>query len=615
MAATPLSAPRLRRVASKSEPMAPADQSKYADLVADWLSELGYTHCFFVAGGNIMHLLSSARSRFRCVPVVHEVAAGIAVEYFNETADGQKAFALVTAGPGVTNILTAMAGAFLESREQLVLAGQVKSSDLARGELRQRGIQEVDGVAMAAPVAVRALRVEEPLSRAEFTDAVKVEGRQGPVFIEFCLDAQAAPVDPSDQRFAEPQPAEPRADAANELEAAAEQVAAMMGEAERPVWLVGGGVSRHVAAALNGRLAQLGVPLLTTWNGADRVDAANPFYFGRPNTWGQRSANLILQQADLVVALGTRLGLQQTGFNWQQFAPVARTVQVDIDPAELEKGHPQIDLPLALDANRLLQLLAARDYRGYSPWVDYCRQIREALPLIEQNTTAEGYVSPYVFYERLGELSRSDDVFTVCSSGGANSVGMQILEPRGGQVMIADKGLASMGYGLSGAIGAAFAAPERRVLLVEGDGGFAQNSQELATVAVNNLNVKIVIFDNAGYASIRMTQLNYFGGEYLGCDIESGLGFPDWEALFRAYGIACVSLDAAAFAGDALDQALATSGPVGIIVRVDPEQSYFPKISSRVTATGSMESNPLHQMSPELDEQMLARVGRYLPGS
>ena len=615
MAATPLSAPRLRRVASKSEPMAPNDQSKYADLVADWLSELGYTHCFFVAGGNIMHLLSSARSRFRCVPVVHEVAAGIAVEYFNETADGQKAFALVTAGPGVTNILTAMAGAFLESREQLVLAGQVKSSDLARGELRQRGIQEVDGVAMAAPVAVRALRVEAPLSRAEFTDAVKVEGRQGPVFIEFCLDAQAAPVDPSDQRFAEPQPVEPRADAAAELEAAAEQVAAMMGEAERPVWLVGGGVSRRVAAALDGRLAQLGVPLLTTWNGADRVDAANPFYFGRPNTWGQRSANLILQQADLVVALGTRLGLQQTGFNWQQFAPVARTVQVDIDPAELQKGHPQIDLPLALDANRLLQLLAARDYRGYSPWVDYCRQIREALPLIEQNTTAEGYVSPYVFYERLGELSRGDDVFTVCSSGSANSVGMQILEPRDGQVMIADKGLASMGYGLSGAIGAAFAAPERRVLLVEGDGGFAQNSQELATVAVNNLNVKIVIFDNAGYASIRMTQLNYFGGEYLGCDPESGLGFPDWEALFRAYGIACVSLDAAAFAGDALERALATSGPVGIVVRVDPEQSYLPKISSRVTATGSMESNPLHQMSPELDEQMLARVGRYLPGS
>ncbi len=615
MAATPLSAPRLRRVASKSEPMAPTDQSKYADLVADWLSELGYTHCFFVAGGNIMHLLSSARSRFRCVPVVHEVAAGIAVEYFNETADGQKAFALVTAGPGVTNILTAMAGAFLESREQLVLAGQVKSSDLARGELRQRGIQEVDGVAMAAPVAVRALRVEAPLSRAEFTDAVKVEGRQGPVFIEFCLDAQAAPVDPSDQRFAEPQSAEPRADAADELEAAAGQIAAMMGEAERPVWLVGGGVSRHVAAALNGRLAQLGVPLLTTWNGADRVDAANPFYFGRPNTWGQRSANLVLQQADLVVALGTRLGLQQTGFNWQQFAPVAQIVHVDIDPAELAKGHPQIDLPLALDANRLLQLLAARDYRDYSPWVDYCRQIREALPLIEQNTTGEGYVSPYVFYERLGELSRSDDVFTLCSSGGANSVGMQILEPRGGQVMIADHGLASMGYGLSGAIGAAFAAPERRVLLVEGDGGFAQNSQELATVAVNNLNVKIVIFDNAGYASIRMTQLSYFGGEYLGCDIESGLGFPDWEALFRAYGIACVSLDAAAFAGDTLDQALATSGPVGIIVRVDPEQSYFPKISSRVTATGSMESNPLHQMSPELDEQMLARVGRYLPGS
>jgi acetolactate synthase-1/2/3 large subunit len=171
-----------------------------------------------------------------------------------------------------------------------------------------------------------------------------------------------------------------------------------------------------------------------------------------------------------------------------------------------------------------------------------------------------------------------------------------------------------MGYGLAGAIGAAFAAPQRRVVLVEGDGGFAQNSQELATVAVNNLNVKIAIFDNAGYASIKMTQLNYFGGEYLGCDIASGLGFPNWEALFAAYGIPCVTLDDAAFSAGALADPLDQPGPIGIIVRVDPEQTYFPKISSRVTESGSMESNPLHMMTPELPDDILARVARYLPG-
>jgi acetolactate synthase-1/2/3 large subunit len=588
---------------------------KYADLVADWLVELGYTHCFFVAGGNIMHLLSSVRSRFVCVPVVHETAAGIATEYFNEVADGAKAFALVTAGPGVTNILTAMAGAFLESREQLVIAGQVKSSDLAGPELRQRGIQEIDGVAMTSPVAVTSLRVERPLNRSEFAAAVEVTGRQGPVYLEFCLDAQATPVDSSEAHFNAPPDNRSGTTDNGEVLAGAERIAALMNGAERPVWLVGGGVSRMVAASLRARLEALGVPLLTTWNGADRISADNPYYFGRPNTWGQRSANMILQQADLVIALGTRLGLQQTGFNWQQFAPLAQTVQVDIDRTELEKGHPQIDVALELDANRLLKLLCGREYASYESWVTYCREVRSALPLIEENTCGAGYVSPYDFYQRLCDLSRDDDVFTVCSSGGANSVGMQMIEPFGKQVLIVDKGLASMGYGLSGAIGAAFAAPQRRVLLIEGDGGFAQNSQELATVAVNNLNVKIAIFDNSGYASIKMTQLNYFGGEYLGCDIASGLGFPDWEALFAAYGIPCVTIDDDAFSAGALADTLNRPGPIGIIIRVDPEQTYFPKISSRVTESGSMESNPLHMMTPELPEAQLSLVGRYLVDS
>ena len=586
---------------------------KYASLVGDWLAELGYTHCFFVAGGNIMHLLDAVRSRFTCVPVVHEVAAGIAVEYFNEVSPDAKAFALVTAGPGVTNVATAMAGAFLESREQLVLAGQVKSEDLARGEVRQRGIQEVDGVAVAEPFSVRSLRLEAPMPREEFVNAVSVEGRQGPVFIEFCLDAQAAPIDPGDERFLGPAAA-PRTALPGEVDEARDLVAGLMADAERPVWLIGGGVSREAAAAVSGRLAELGVPLMTTWNGADRIDARNPFYFGRPNTWGQRSANLLIQQADLVVAFGTRLGLQQTGFNWQEFVPVGKLVQVDLDRSELEKGHPRVDHPLAVDAGALLEALAGGDaYPDYGPWVEYCRSVREEVPLVEENVTGEGYVSPYRFYEKLSGLTREDDILAICSSGGANSVGMQVLEPWGDQLLVADKGLASMGYGLSGAIGAAYGAPGRRVLLVEGDGGFAQQSQELATVAVGNLDIKMVIFDNNGYASIRMTQLNYFGGEYLGCDVDSGLGFPNWEALFGAYGIPCVTVDAASIDDGSLEAALERSGPSGVVVKVDPEQTYFPKISSRVTEDGSMASNPLHRMSPDLPDDVAARVGRFLP--
>lgn len=588
---------------------------KYSELVMAWLTELGYTHCFFVAGGNSMHLLDGARQTMTCIPVVHEVAAGIATEYFNEQARAsgrpERAFAMVTAGPGLTNILTAMAGAYLESRDLLVLGGQVKSTDLAGPTLRQRGIQEIDGVALAGPVSVRSVRIEQPVDQRTFTGWVQqgTEGRMGPVFIEFCLDAQAAPVDADSLRTGRA-PAEPSMASAAPVEA----LTAALGSARRPVLLLGGGVSRPAVAAALPRLRELALPTMTTWNGADRLGADEAIYAGRPNTWGQRAANVLLQQADLVLALGTRLGLQQTGFNWQQFAPLATVVQVDIDPAELAKGHPHVDIPWAGDADAALGLIAeaSAGLAGWADWLAECQRARTLLPNAEEaNQHADGYLDPFRFVGALSIACTPDDVIVPCSSGGAFTVMMQAFEQKTGQSVITDKGLASMGYGLSGAIGAALAAPGRRVVLVEGDGGFMQNCQELATVAVNKLPLKIFIFSNEGYASIRMTQRNYFGGSYLGCDTRTGLGFPDWAQLAGAFGLQhlelVAGLDTPGFA-----ELFGSDEPAFFSVPIDPEQTYFPKITSRVTATGSMESNPLHLMSPDLPVELASRVLHYL---
>ena len=588
---------------------------KYSELMVEWLEELGYTHCFFVAGGNSMHLLDGVRRRMTCVPFVHEVAAGIAVEYFNEAGGEGKAFALVTAGPGLTNLVTALAGAHLESRELLVLGGQVKSTDLATGGVRQRGIQEVDGVAIAAPVCVATERVERPIPRERFAELVRrgETPRKGPVFIEVCLDAQGAPVEReqleagggSSNGRPEDAIAERMRGAVQAAEDAVDEVARLMEGARRPVWLIGGGVDRATADALRPALRELGVPLMTTWNGMDRLDSSEPLFFGRPNTWGQRYANVLVQQCDLLVALGTRLGLQQTGFNWQEFARAAKVVQVEIDPAELEKGHPRVDLPVAGDANTLLRRLCERRFGDYSEWVGFCRRVKELLPLSEAaNETGEGYLSPYEFTLRLSDVCTADDVVIPASSGGAFTVPMQAFGQKEGQVVITDKGLASMGYGLSGAIGASLAHRDRRVVLMEGDGGFIQNLQELATVAVNGLNLKTFIFSNEGYASIRMTQRNYFGGEYLGCDTQTGLGFPEWTGLFRSFGIPVHELGESFEGEERFRELMDAPGPAGFIVPIDPEQTYFPKISSRVTATGSMESNPLDRMSPDLPREI-----------
>ncbi len=589
----------------------------YSDQLVDWLVAAGYTHCFFVAGGNNMHLLNSVRTRMVCVPFVHEVGAAIAVEYFNAAREegAGRALALVTAGPGITNALTGIAGAWQESRELLIIGGQVKSSDLSRGAVRQRGIQEIDGVELVRSVTKRAIRIERPLARKVILDAV-VEGRtprQGPVFLEVCLDAQGAPMLPGQDPVTTPEVA-----ALPEVPAAdVEQVVALVRESERPVVLVGGGVNRGAVRALGRRTAAAGLPFMTTWNGADRVPTEHPLYSGRPNTWGQRAANVLIQQADLVVAVGTRLGLQQTGFAWEQFAPVGQVVQVDIDAAELGKGHPRVDLSLRGDADRFLAALYNSnlgDSGQWQAWREFIAWVRAALPLNDpQNVTAPGYVKPYEFAMRLAEVAGPDAIVLPGSSGGSFTVGMQALQLRGDQKLVTNKSLGSMGYGLSGAIGAALANPRCQVFLSEGDGGFAQNLQELGTLAATGANVKAFILNNNGYASIRTTQRNYFGGAWIGCDAQTGLGLPSWEVLARAYRIRFAPLDSeSGLDAPAVRSLLEADGPALIEVPIDPDQTYYPKISSAVQPDGSMKSNPLHRMSPDLPADVEQRVTVHL---
>lgn len=557
-----------------------------------------------------MHLLDSARTRLKCIPVVHEVAAGIAAEYFNQVSRDARAFALVTAGPGLTNIVTAVGGAWLENRDLLVVGGQVKSADLMTGGLRQRGIQEIDGVSIVQSITKRAIRIETPIDESTFKSVVAdgIAPRMGPVFVEVCLDAQGAP--PATQTV---QAATISRKNFEIEEPIIDQVHDLMTKAKRPAWLLGAGVSRDTAWKLRDKLEQLGFPLLTTWHGADRLSSDAPNYFGRPETWGQRLGNMIINQADLLVVFGARLGFQETGFNWQAYAKNAHVVQIEIDEAELFKGHPKIDTPVLADADGFLNALLQRRLDERPEWLKYCEELRSLLPLNEPwNETRPGYVSPYDFYMDASKVSGDTDIWVPASSGGANSVAIQALNQKGNQKVICDNGLASMGYGLSGAIGASFASPSSRVWLVEGDGGFTQNLQELATVAVSKLNIKIFIFSNEGYGSIRTTQKNYFNGEYLGCDVNTGLGFPNWESLANAYGIEYQFFGEHQFNDPELEKQLANDGPLIVEVPIDPLQTYWPKITSRVTESGSMESNPLYLMSPDLPQEIWSKVSRYL---
>ena len=589
---------------------------KYSDYICEYLYKMGYTRCFFVGGGNIMHLIGSASEKFQMIPVVNEVAAGIACEYFNESHKNEKSFALVTAGPGLTNIITAIAGAYFESRELLVLGGQVKIEDLCIGKERQKGIQEIDGAKLAKSISKLSIRIDNPINDVLLHEYCKksYEPRKGPVFLEFPIDVQAKNVDfnHSDKNILVKQCEFPNTIPNNILL----KVTEYLEESKRPFILIGGGVERFHKSldSIEKNLSKLKVPLMTSWNGIDKVDYNNPLFFGRPDTWGQRYANILIQQCDLLIAVGAKLGLQQTGFNWQNFIPNGKIIHIDCDEAELNKKNINVDLKLNFEANDFLEKILQIDYSCKKEWLDFCREVKKLLPINDShNTNKNNYISPYKFSEILSTLSSPKDIIIPCSSGGASTVLMQSFMQKKGQIIINNKALASMGYGLSGAIGASIANPDKRTILVEGDGGFAQNLQEIATVVANNLNLKIFIFENSGYASIRMTQKNYFNGKYVGCDTNTGLGFPDWFKLFDAYGVEAIEIKNEDFIYDKKFIELFNNNKcTAFIVRIDPEQTYFPKIASRLKTDGSMESNPLHLMSPELEPELAKKVFKYI---
>ena len=591
---------------------------KYSDQFMDWLVELGYTHCFFVGGGNVMHLLESARTRMVCIPTAHEVAAGIAAEYFNE-AQGEgsnRAFAMVTAGPGLTNIVTAVGGAWLESRELLLIGGQAKTADLARGHVRQIGHQEIDGVGIMRPITKESVLVEEPMTFSELERLTELSrsGRKGPVFIEMCIDITA--------REVESTPGNKTNFASEEHSPSESEIASILNlieKAHRPLFLFGGGLSRHCVKSSMDLMEEVGIPASMTWNGADRLPLDHRLNFGRPNTYGMRRGNALIQQADLVIALGTRLGLQQTGFAWDKFVPLGKLVQVDIDSNELSKKSPTVHLPICADADSVFtSVLTELSNRGivgmWNEWLDFGNEVASLIPLKDSaNQVRPEFIEAFDFVSELSNFLEPGDTVIPCSSGGAYTTMMSGFANKQGQIIITDKGLASMGYGLSGAIGASLARPQTRTVLVEGDGGFAQNFQEIGTAVAQGLNLKMFIFSNDGYASIRTMQRAYFNGNYAGCDAETGVVLPNWLCLFSAYDVPAVTLNPVdPFNDPAVIQMMNSKHPAAFIVPIDPEQTYWPKITSRITESGSMESNPIHLMTPPLSDEIAPIALKYI---
>lgn len=588
---------------------------RVADFIFEFIAKQGIDHVFFLPGGGAMHLNDGLRKQtsINAVSMLHEQGASIAAEGFARTS-GKFGVCLVTSGPGATNAITGLAGAWFESTPVLFISGQVKRSNL-KGDLgvRQLGAQELDIVTMVRSVTKYATSLMDPLqAKRTLQEALHwmTEGRPGPVWIEVPLDVQAAEIDP--EALISFQGVEPATDSRQALSVSGSlsAVAEHIRHAERPVLLAGNGVHcSHAEEALRRLVERLNMPTLTTWTAADLLESSHPLAFGRPGTAAPRAANFTVQNADFVLAIGTRLDFTVTGFDRAQFARGATVVVVDIDKAEMDKLGDLPDMAIVSDAGAfidgLLQQFDVQEVFDNSDWVKRCTQWRTKYPVVLPEFREQtDFVNSYVFAETLCDELDQNDMIIPGSSGAALDTFWLAATLKNGQRAVATGGLGAMGYGVPAAIGGCLGGNRRRTISVDGDGGFLMNVQELEVAVRMGLPIKFFVLNNNGYASIRASQGGYFK-HTIGCDPSSGLTLPDIRKIARAFGIRTFCARSHRSLRATIRKALSAPGPVVCEVVVRPDQPIGPRVSSRILSDGSMVSTPLEDLFPFLDRDEL----------
>ncbi|MDR3567259.1 MAG: thiamine pyrophosphate-binding protein [Syntrophobacteraceae bacterium] len=592
---------------------------KLSDYVARRIAETGTKHVFLLAGGGSMHLVDSIGRRpdLEYVCNLHEQACSIAAEAYGQYTN-HLGVALVTTGPGGTNAITGLAGAWLDSTPCLFLSGQVKRADLAgdRG-VRQMGFQELNIVRIVESLTKYAVTVIEPRSiRYRMDKALYLAGcgRPGPVWIDIPLDVQSAMIDEAELEGFEPGQIE-EAGAKGRLEEEIGTAIELLNRSKRPVILVGNGV--RVSGALKevrGLLEILNIPVLTTWKMADFLPDDHPQYVGRPGSIGQRAANFAQQNSDCILIFGARLDLGQTGYDHRNFARAAKKIMIDLDPAEINKMDMEIDVPVPSDAkaavSEFLRQSSTIAQIDRTPWWDRCRDWKARYPVMlpEYWNETQG-VSTYVLIDVLSDAMGPSDLLVPGSSGTCSEVVMQAFRVQEGLRILNTQGLGSMGFGISASIGACLASGRKRTVCIDGDGGFQMNIQELETVRRLNLPIKFFILNNCGYGSIQATQKNYFDSFFVGSSSASGMTLPDVLKVAGAYGLKTAKIENHAGIRERIEEILQLEGPVVCDVIISPNQTTAPRISSVRGEDGKIYSKPLEDMWPFLDrEEFLANM-------
>ena len=593
---------------------------KISDALFARLSSLGTRQIFSVTGGASMHLnVSAAESnKFSILYMHNEQSCSMAAEGYARISRSP-ALVITTAGPGAINTLNGVFGAFTDSIPMLVIAGQTRKntqkSNYSLNDLRQLGDQEAPMLEMVKGITKQQFEITEFQSGIEILELIELafetctSGRPGPVWIEIPVDVQGLEREfnesdlTSNNKLVEKRPHE----IPNEL---LNLVIEKISASKRPVLMLGTGVL--IAGAEKSAIEfaeKLNIPIITAW-AHDTVRSDHPLFMGRSGTIGTRPGNLVVQQSDLLIVVGSRLNIRQISYNYNSFAKDAFKIHVDIDESELNKPFPKTDLKIKTDAlDFFMSLLnfefSSKVIKKESKWVNWCREVNNKFAIKESDYLVKPHViNPYHLIPEVFKLADTNTIF-VCGDATACIVPFQTAQIKSGMNMFSNSGSASMGYDLPAAIGAAVAAPERPIICFAGDGSIMMNLQELQTLSVLSSNFTLIILENGGYLSIKQTQSNFFNN-YYGSTPESGLSFPDFAKICTAFGLKTIVLNPQEWKDDLKKYSLSLGKKV-FVANLDREQEIVPRLKSRVV-NNVIQTPQLDDMYPHLDPEKLLEL-------
>jgi len=582
---------------------------KVSDLIAEFLKEKEIDTVFGIIGSANSHIFDSIDKLgyTKIINTHNEQAAVIAMGAYYR-ASGRLSASIVTAGGGATNAVTGVVSNWADSIPGLIISGQENYNYVSTQEnLRMYGTQGLNICKMVKEVTKMAIPFTDEMDiqdTLELLHATTISGRPGPCWLDVPMNLQAKKVEKHNWVKYFYYPDEPNID----------DIITELNNAKRPVIIGGHGVRLADAKdEFRAFIDKVKIPTLLTWSGIDLLDNNNPYFFGRFGLYGQRAANFIVQNADLVLVFGSRLALPQVGYDFSQFARDAKVIVVDIDEIETKK-YPVTHIKA--DCLETLENLLGASYSLISnddEWLKQCNGIKERYPWVDGKIHKNnGYLNSYKFIDRLSHYLSDNHIITT-DMGTALLSGHQAIKLKPNQTMFTSLGLGEMGYGLPGALGAQAACPDRPVLCLNCDGGIMMNLQELHTIIENKMPIKIIIFNNDGYLMIKHTQKMLFKGDYVSVDKKTGIGLPDFSKLMPAFGYNYYGLKKWDDFDTVVHAFINNNKATVLEVFMDPEQDFVPKVKGVLKEDGSIFPPPIEEMSPLLsfetvENEMIAGI-------